>query len=80
MQTNLNIQTRQNQLEQERIEVRQRMEDDSEWTKHLVEKEKKRRGIAVQFKNNHFKRVSLKLWRHYISLRAIVNSGVRLYN
>jgi len=58
MQTKLNQQGREKILEQERIELRQKMEEDKNWGKHLVEKEKKRHDIAVDFKNNHFKLVS----------------------
>ena len=57
MQTTLNIQARERQLEQERIEVREKMNGDREWKRQLVEKEKKRRDIAIQFKNSHLQRV-----------------------
>ena len=57
MQIDLNIKARERQVEQERIEGRQKMDADKEWKRHLNEKEKKRRGIAVDFKNNHLERV-----------------------
>jgi len=60
MQVNLNIEARERQIEQERIEGRQKMDDDKDWENHLIEKEKKRRGIAVEFKNNHLKRINRK--------------------
>ena len=83
MQVNLNIEARERQIEQERIEGRQKMDDDKDWENHLIEKEKKRRGIAVEFKNNHLKRVcSIRIiyWLNWIieSITLVITLIVKI--
>ena len=56
-----NIDARNRQLEQEKIEVREKMEGDDAWKKQLLEKEQKRRGIAVKFKDSHLQQVKFDL-------------------
>ena len=51
------VMARERQLEQERIEVREKMEGDREWKRQLREKEKKRRSINTEFQNSHLERV-----------------------
>jgi len=60
MQTNEHVQQRLEQLEQERIEVQEKMEGDREWKRQLIEKEKKRRSIAITFQNSHLERINNK--------------------
>ena len=62
MQTNLNMQARQRQLEQERIEMREHMNGDREWKRQLAEKAKRCRGVAKQFQNSHLERVNTILY------------------
>jgi len=52
------LQAREDRLEAERIEVREKMKGDREWKEQLREKEQRRRATNKEFQQNHLERIN----------------------